>query len=271
MKISGIYAIINKIDGGFYIGQSVDIYHRLASHKSCGCPNSYVSKAINKHGWDNFHKITLEYININNYNIEDTKKILTEREDFWINYFDKLGYKKYNIRLAADSNVGIKHSECQRACQAKRMCGNKYRLGKKWSQEQKDARSLWMSGNSYAKGYKHSEETRAKNSKAQTGRKHTEESKAKMSLSQKGKKLSSEHVEKIRQNKTGMRASPETRRKISETLMGNKRCLGFKHTDKTIALRAASRIGKKHSEETKKKKQEGMLRRKLLDIKKVEI
>lgn len=161
MKISGIYAIINKIDGGFYVGQSVDIYQRLAHHKSCRHPNSHISKAINKHGWDNFYKIVIEYIHCDTNN-KELKTKLTERENFWINYFYELGYKKYNIRPAADSNVGIKQSECQKARVAERMYGNKYRLGKKWPQEQRDNRSSWLKGNSYAKGFKHSDETRAK-------------------------------------------------------------------------------------------------------------
>lgn len=49
----GIYCITNNINCKKYIGQSWNIEHRFAQHK-CKCENTYLSRAINKYGFDNF-------------------------------------------------------------------------------------------------------------------------------------------------------------------------------------------------------------------------
>ena len=43
--------------------------------------------------------------------------------------------------------------------------------------------------------------------------------------------FSIEHIEKMRRNSTGRKLSPESRKKVSDSLLGNKRALGNKHTE----------------------------------------
>lgn len=277
MKVSGIYALINKVNGKVYVGQSVDIAQRFADHKYKINRNYHISNAIKKYGWNNFYKIVLEYINVSELQNEEIKSTLTKREDFWINYIGEIGYIKYNKRSAADSNLGLK-----------------------MSLETRQKISKAHMGNSYAKGYKHSAETRARVSKACTGRIKSDATRAKLSASLTGRKFSPEQIENMRKAQTGKKMSEESRKKmsaklignthtlghklskehknkISNALMGNKHTLGYKHTAETKAKMSKARLGNqyakgfKHSEETKKKKQEAMLRKKLLDIKKVEI
>lgn len=101
--------------------------------------------------------------------------------------------------------------------------------------------------------------------------KHTEESKKKMSLVQKGKPKSQEHIEKIRTNKIGKTASGETKLKMSQARKGKplsyKRTLEHqakliaanegkhsrKHTLEEIEKIRIGNLGKKMSEESKKK------------------
>lgn len=67
-----------------------------------------------------------------------------------------------------------------------------------------------------------------------TGKKASDETKAKMSLARKGRKQSEEHVRRRSQARVGTHLSEETKRKIGE-------------------MASIRQLGKKHSEETKKK------------------
>lgn len=65
-RISGVYAIINNLNGNMYIGSSKDIYKRYTQHKSAFKDelhnyHSYVfQNAVKKYGIDNFRLEILE-------------------------------------------------------------------------------------------------------------------------------------------------------------------------------------------------------------------
>lgn len=133
-RCSGIYAIVNKINGKLYIGSAVNIYDRIVNrhirllnlqeHHNINLQRSWV-----KFTSDNFYFKIIEKCNENK---------LIEREQYWIDQFD---FKKelYNLCPTAGSSLGIKRSEEFKA----KLKGNKNSLGKK--------NSL---------GNKHSEETK---------------------------------------------------------------------------------------------------------------
>ena len=67
MKISGIYKIINKINGKYYVGSSKDIINsRWSYHRKClrgkYHKNDYLQKAWNKYGESNFDFIIVEEV-----------------------------------------------------------------------------------------------------------------------------------------------------------------------------------------------------------------
>jgi group I intron endonuclease len=107
MKQSGIYRIVNKINGKGYVGSSGDLSHRNTMHFHDlffnKHENPYLQNAWNKYGEDNFVFKILEIIK------NPTKKKLEKREQYWMDklqsYDDKFGY---NIRKIAESNFGIK-------------------------------------------------------------------------------------------------------------------------------------------------------------------
>ncbi len=98
----GIYQILNKKTGGSYIGSAVNLKKRTTQHISLLRNNKskhiHLQRAWNKHGEDNFEIIFLEII--------DDKKVLIAREQFFID----LIRPKYNIRIIAQSNLGLKDS-----------------------------------------------------------------------------------------------------------------------------------------------------------------
>ena len=60
MDSCGIYSITNKKSGQKYIGQSVHIGRRFEQHKYNKKPVTYIDRAINKYGADNFEFEILE-------------------------------------------------------------------------------------------------------------------------------------------------------------------------------------------------------------------
>ena len=106
-------------------------------------------------------------------------------------------------------------------------------------------------------GSRHSEDTRRRISDAQRGKVVSEETRRKMGLASKGRKMSSDARKKMSRAKKGKpwtdaqrvahkdrKHSEEAKRKVRESLMGNKRSLGYKHTDETKKKMSLVRKGK---------------------------
>lgn len=230
-KKSGIYAIINVINGKKYIGQSSNLEKRKAIH-FCSLDGNYhanrhLQNSYNKYGKENFEFKILEYC-------ECKKDTLTSREQFFVDLHspDML----YNIRTeCVDSNLGTHHSE---KAKRKISAGNK---GKLVSLETRKKISNKMSGkNSHMYGKKRSEETKRKISKAHTGKVLSEAQKKKISdnmpdMSGKNNPFYGEHHSK----------------KTKELL--SKKMTGRRHTKETRKKMSASHLGKHHSQETSDK------------------
>ncbi len=133
---SGIYKILNLINGKIYVGSAVKFDMRWAQHKSKlklnEHPNKYLQASVNKNGLENFQFVKLEYCE---------KEVLIEREQYWI---DKLSACDreigYNTRTIASSNAGIKCSE-----ETKKKISERNK-GRKASAETKTKMSAWQIG-----------------------------------------------------------------------------------------------------------------------------
>ena len=88
-KISGIYKITNLKTKKSYIGQSVDIYTRLATHVKTGLGMLFSN--TNNQMYDDMMAIGPENFS---YEVVEITNKLDEREVYWISYFDtfKNGY-----------------------------------------------------------------------------------------------------------------------------------------------------------------------------------
>lgn len=105
---SGIYAIVNLVNGKRYIGQSQNLYARQCSHiGKLNCnqhPNKHLQNAWNKYGADQFEFQVLEYCVVEE---------LDNEELFWIDYY-RSNDTGYNIRLDPVNNRGLKWTDEQR-------------------------------------------------------------------------------------------------------------------------------------------------------------
>lgn len=91
----GIYKIENKVNGKVYVGQSINIEQRWAGHRSMlrhnHHENQHLQNAWNKYGENNFQFLVVE---------ECSKKLLNNREKYWINYYESYNDKNgYNISM----------------------------------------------------------------------------------------------------------------------------------------------------------------------------
>lgn len=179
---SGVYAIINIINGKVYIGSSKNIVKRFNSHKrdlkNSTHHNRYLQRAWDKYGEDCFEFEVLEYV-------EDVIELL-EVEQYYMDstkcYFKEYGY---NNSVKAGNCLGVKHTEETR---------------KKMSESSKGMVHTDETKRKIGEGQKNkiikpvSEETRRKLSEAGKGKKVKEETKIKIGEKQQG---SLNHASKI--------------------------------------------------------------------------
>lgn len=163
---TGIYAIINKVNGKKYIGSTATKFRkRWNQHKHLlrkgNHHSNYLQNSWNKYKESNFEFRIIEIVpeeewTDNNY--------LLDIEQMYLDTFQP----EYNTLPTAGSQLGYKHTEEARRKMSIAQKGNTNKKGKK--------------------GVKHTEETKLKMSLSQKGRIINEETKLKMSLAQMGKK-----------------------------------------------------------------------------------
>lgn len=142
-KSSGIYKIINEINGKVYIGKTNNFYRRYHQYKyayktkNLDKINSYLLNSMIKYGCDNFTYEMVESCEIDK---------LSELELHWMTLFNSVDREHgYNLRL--DSSTGmIVHPETSLKISE--------RLKKEWSEGKRDDHSdkLKLSWNDRDKG-----------------------------------------------------------------------------------------------------------------------
>jgi group I intron endonuclease len=182
-RVSGIYKIINKTDGKYYVGSSHDIYKRWRYHRedlTKGNHHSpYLQRAWNKYGSDNFDFVIIE-LNI----IEEN--LLKEEQKYLDN-----------------SNKNI--------CYNTSMIAGKVEM----TNEVRKKISDKLMGNKNGIGHEVNEEMRKRISDAQKGKSCPSRG------GWKGKKFSDEHKRKLKEARQHQIISESTREKFRQRMIGN--------------------------------------------------
>lgn len=172
---SGIYKILNKVNGKFYIGSAIELAKRWREHSyhlnRKTHKNSYLQNAWNKYWNISFEFIILELC--------EPEKLI-EREQHWIDTLKP----KYNLALFAGSRLGVPMPQS-----AKDKIGEnskRHMTGRKMLPQTKKALIQANKNRIYVKGKKQSAEQIAKRVKSLKGKARTEETKQKMSEARKG-------------------------------------------------------------------------------------
>lgn len=181
---SGIYILLNLINGCFYIGQTSNFENREYDHfqnlKLKKHINPYLQNAFNKYSEENFKFIILSFCDVSK---------LTIKEQFFIDFF---GIENlYNLNPIADKPPNRKGCIVSANTRQKISQANKNRV---FSKEHKQNISLSKLGHEV------STETREKIRKANLNKIISEETKKKMSLNNSrgmlGKKQSKKEIDK---------------------------------------------------------------------------
>jgi group I intron endonuclease len=146
MASSGIYRIVNKQNGKFYVGSSCDIRDRFYNHKSQLNrnihDNPHLQNAWNKYGESNFDFVVIR-------ECKDGDLILEEQKELDVHFGRDYCY---NISPSADVAMrGIPRSD-----EVKLKCSLAQRGKSRWTEEQRKQMSIDR------KGRKHKPETIAK-------------------------------------------------------------------------------------------------------------
>lgn len=224
LERSGIYQIVNKVNGKRYVGSAVCIRKRWHAHR-CGFrlskhPNRYLMSSWQKYGEEAFTFEILEHCSLDE---------LLVREQWWIDSTSP----EYNLSPTAGSCRGVKHTEEVRRRVSERNKGNKYALGRKISEYVKsrvaEANRLRKGVKQSAdhaekraaghRGMKRSAETRRRISEAMTGKKRgprSAEYREKISASMRGRVLSDEHMAALQAGRAKRVYTPEQRAVLAD-------------------------------------------------------
>ena len=276
--LSGIYAIMNKINNKLYIGSAVHFKRRHGDHRKKLLNKSHYNKklqhAVNKYGINNFSFILVELCD---------KKELFSVEQKYLNRLFRTR-SGYNINPTAGGPKG--HTEHTKKKLSK-LLKDKPPLfkGRKHTDESKRLNSIKHKGRKPStESIKKSIETRQKN-----GYRHSDETKKKISERQIGKpwKLTTEQI-KQRQNtfketwsknkvrvdevcvncKTIFQKFPIYKNKVLCSSCWKKLIGRKKISDESRLNMSKVRIGKKHTESHKNNISKGMCAFKKTGIKK---
>lgn len=180
---SGVYRIVNRINGKSYVGSAVNIRQRWRIHLSAlrsGKGSRKLLNAYRKYGEDSFELHPVELC--------DASQLIC-REQYWIDKLDTVR-KGYNTRPEAASQLGFRHSE-----ETRKKIGEvqKGKINRGWFRSTDDRRPAPEPGRKRKRQKPLSEEAKQKfreNAVVARSRKkpnHSEETKLKISMALKAR------------------------------------------------------------------------------------
>ena len=240
-KVCGIYKIINKVNGHFYIGSSTDINWRFYTHKRLLSRNEhfniYLQRAWNKYGENNFDFSIYQEMKKSEC-LSEEQKLIDEHhgKDYFYN-LDKCAKMTSDDvnRKRSDSLRGRKWTDEQRKnaslSQKNKKITQKIIDGRqksaealiKWRKEHPDeVRKITLENAIKRVGCKQSENFKRVMSEKMRGRIIPEETRLKISMAQRGipkKPRTKEHQEKLAASQRGKKRSKETCERLRRSLL----------------------------------------------------
>jgi hypothetical protein len=212
---TGIYKILNKITGKFYIGYSTNIQARWYSHKSKLRKKLHPNKHL-QHAWDKYHEDSFDFMIVE----ECSKQMLCEREHFYITLYNPTNRTiGYNIEPGDPYHPIRKPSETEIEGFVKR--NGKLVKCMNCGKEVNYPNYCKYHGENCGKKIVYSKETKLKLSEKSKGRVVSEETRQKLRLAMLGRKYSSDHIQKMKANKIKFKHTEFTKEKMRNNINRN--------------------------------------------------
>jgi len=110
-KKTGIYQWIHKESGNTYIGSAINLKSRLRSYYSINYlernKTMDICNALQSYGYSAFSLSILEYLDISNLSLDETRKLIFGKEQYYLDLLQP----KYNILKIAGSRLGSIQTE----------------------------------------------------------------------------------------------------------------------------------------------------------------
>ena len=195
---SGIYEIVNTVNGKRYIGSAKNLPRRWAEHRRALRKGEHRNRHL-QFSWNKHAEMAFMF-----------KPILVCHPSMLTFYEQQLLDKvkpEYNIAKDATAPMtGRKHSAATRAKMSEKLIGNSRAVGFKYPMEACEERSKRMIGNKWGTGFRHTDEARRRISEARKGHAVSDDNRAKQAAMMRGNQI-----------RAGAVLSAETRAKMSAT------------------------------------------------------
>lgn len=269
---SGVYEILNLVNGKRYVGSSINLKSRRWRHfsnlRNGRHENEHLQRSWDRYGGDSFvFRVVLEC----------DKDELLEKEQELIDSYEfsslynilKFAYSARGYEISSEARRKISESKMGHEVSAEtRKKLSKAHAGKTVSESTRAKISTAMVGNQHLLGYEPSTETRLRLSEAGKGRITSDETKQRQSEAAKGRKVSDETRKKNHEAAKSNWGNEEYRKRQTERVMSDyvKQKLADANTGRVISVEAREKMsiarrgkpGRKNSEETKKKISSGL-------------
>lgn len=189
----GVYAIVNKVNGKRYVGQSVNVESRWISHRK-GRSNAHLQAAFHKYGLDNFEFILVKKCKRSQLDREE-QRLLDQRPEYNKSYI--AGHIEFTEEVRHKMSVKrIARGPVTEETKKKTSDTSKGRIfGFKWED-----------------GYEMAQEVKDKISVARTGMKFTDEHKENISISKIGNNYGAGNKGKVTSDEVKLKLSEAAKR-----------------------------------------------------------
>lgn len=223
---SGIYEIVNTVNGKRYVGSAVNIERRFSTHRRMLIRGKHHSRKL-QNSWDKHGEAAFLF-----------RRILICEPGYLLMYeqiFIDSTAPEYNICRVAGSTLGIKWPDEIKAKVAKTRKNDHFR-GRTHSAETIEKMSNAQRGNTATKGKKRSADAVEKTATAHKGMKRSAETRERIRQKALGRKRSPESIEKGAAKLRGVAMQPERVAK----LLSNQHAAGRRQSPEEKAQRSAS-------------------------------
>lgn len=237
-----IYRIVNNINGKTYVGQTIrKLSERIAGH--IDNKGSYIGNALRKYGLESFTVTVID--------AADSKKVLDEKEIYWIAKLSCRHPNGYNFTDGGDGHLGQSPSEETRQKQRVAMTGQKR------SEATKEKHRVNMTGD---KNPAKRPDVQEKMRLANIGRIQSESEKANRSASLSGVPKSEEHRANISKSLMGHEVTEATKKGMRDHIRTEEHCqniskalTGKSQSEESNQKRSQAQSGVPKTEEWKEK------------------